>query len=236
MKSLVFVAIAAVVAVAIGAAVFLNQGTIVSVNPTPSPSQSPPPGVEKGGISLTTTEKNMAMSPGQTRTIKLSLQAVGGFQGDVSFGLRGPIQGAQIKFDPTSTKITKDSDVSVQITISVQSDAKPSDRNMTFTATSKVLSSEVPVGLSIVGSDRVTVEIRNYVYNPASVTVKKGTTITWVNLDDVSHTATADSSAWDSKDIGGQKSFSHAFMDAGAYFYHCTPHPFMLGKVTVIDG
>ena len=230
MKSTIIIAIAAVVVVAVGAAVFLNQGMLTSVTPPP------PPAVEKGDIFLTSTEKNIALSPGETKTIKLNLQSVGGFQGDVSFGLRGPIQGAQIKFDLRTTRITNDGDVPVQVTISVQRDAKPSDGNMTITATSKTLSSDVGMGLSIVGSDRVTVIIRNYVYDPPYVTVKKGTTVTWVNLHDISHTSTSDNGTWDSKDLAGQKSFSHSFRDVGVYTYHCTPHPFMLGKVTVISG
>ena len=232
MKSIVIVAIAAVVVVAFGATVFLNQGLLTSVTPAPPP----PLGVEKGSIFFTTTEKNITLSPGETKTIKLNLQSVGGFQGGVSFGLRGPIQGAQIKFDPPSAKITNDGDVPVQATISLQSTAKAGDRSVIFTANSKTLSSEAVTGLSILGSDRVTVEIRNYLYIPASVTVKKGTTITWVNLDDVAHTATEDNGEWDSKDLPAQRSWSHTFNDVGVYTYHCTPHPFMLGKVTVING
>jgi len=221
-----------VIAGIIGAVFLSNPGTIKSI----APALTPPPGVERGTIHLTTTERNITMSPGETKAIKLNLQSAGGFQGDVSFGLRGPIQGAQIKFDPPLAKITRDGDVPVQVTISLQTAAKAGDRTIIPTANSKTLSSEAPIGLSILGSDRVTVEIRNYEFNPKSITVKKGTTITWVNLDDVAHTATADNKEWDSKDLGAQKSWSYTFNKAGFYGYFCIPHPFMTAKVTVIDG
>jgi plastocyanin len=230
--ALILGVIIVVIAGVIGAVFLSNPGTVVSITPAPPP----PPGVERGTIHLEANEKNITMSPGETKMIKLNLQSVGGFMGDVSFGLRGPIQGAQIKFNPPSVKITGDGDTTVQVTISLQSSAKAGDRIMVPIATSKTLSSEAPIGLSILGSDRVTVEIRNYLYNPAGITVKKGTTITWVNLDDVAHTVTDDKGEWDSKDMGAQKSWSHTFNSVGVYNYHCTPHPFMLGRVTVVDG
>lgn len=232
MKIAIILAVIVAIAGVVGAVLLLNPSAVGSITPAPSP----PSGIERGTIHLSTNEKNITMSPGETKTIKLNLQSVGGFRGDVSFGLRGPIQGAQIKFNPPSVKITADGDTAVQITISLQTSAKAGDRTMVLIATSKTLSSEAPIGLNILGSDRVTVEIKNYLYNPAGITVKKGTTITWVNLDDVAHTVTADAGEWDSKDMGAQKSWSYTFSSVGVYNYHCTPHPFMLGRVTVIDG
>ncbi len=78
-----------------------------------------------------------------------------------------------------------------------------------------------------------TVSISNFAFGPASMTVKKGTSITWQNYDSAVHTATSDSGAWDTGDIaqGGSKSIT--FNTAGSFPYHCTHHPMMTGTIIV---
>ena len=73
--------------------------------------------------------------------------------------------------------------------------------------------------------------IQNYAYQPAEITIQKGQTITWVNLDSVRHTATGDS--FDSGLLGKGESFEQVFDEAGTYDYICTPHPYMKGKIHV---
>lgn len=78
--------------------------------------------------------------------------------------------------------------------------------------------------------------IKNYMFSPASITVKVGTTVTWTNQDAVSHTVTADTNSTDapsSMDIAQGKSYSFTFQKAGTFTYHCTPHPYMHGTVVV---
>jgi plastocyanin len=80
------------------------------------------------------------------------------------------------------------------------------------------------------------VSIANMSYSPSSLTVKKGTTVTWTNNDDVAHTVTADSgNAFDSGNMDKGKNFSHTFDTAGTFAYHCTYHSNMHGKVIVTD-
>lgn len=85
-----------------------------------------------------------------------------------------------------------------------------------------------------VASDKVT--ISNYMFSPAIIKVKVGTTVTWTNQDAVSHTVTADNPSGDapsSMDIAQGKSYSFTFTKAGTYTYHCFPHPYMHGTVEV---
>jgi plastocyanin len=75
--------------------------------------------------------------------------------------------------------------------------------------------------------------IQNMAFNPLSITVKAGTTITWTNKDAVSHTVTSNDSFFDSGAIPGNGTYTHQFTGTGTLPYHCTIHPAMSGTVVV---
>lgn len=82
------------------------------------------------------------------------------------------------------------------------------------------------------------VEIVDFAFKPANITVKKGTTVTWTNKDSVGHTVTPDeeSSAFEGSDLlDHDESYSFTFGEVGTYNYHCQPHPQMTGMVTVTE-
>lgn len=68
---------------------------------------------------------------------------------------------------------------------------------------------------------------------PATVTVKRGTSVTFKNDDQVAHTVTDDASAFDSGFIEPGASYSRTFDTAGTITFHCLPHPWMKGTVVV---
>lgn len=76
--------------------------------------------------------------------------------------------------------------------------------------------------------------IQNYAFNPATLTVKEGTTITWTNGDSVAHTVTSDTGIFDSGDLAEGKTFSYTFTTAGTYPYHCTPHHAKMAGTIVV--
>ena len=79
-----------------------------------------------------------------------------------------------------------------------------------------------------------TVVIQGFSFNPAHITVKRGTRVTWINRDMTKHTATASNGAFDSGILRPGQSYSHTFKTAGrTNKYHCEIHPFMRGSVTV---
>jgi plastocyanin len=83
-------------------------------------------------------------------------------------------------------------------------------------------------------TDKVSIE--NFSFSPATITVKKGTTVTWTNNDTTAHTVTADSgNAFDSGTMEQGKTFSHTFNSTGTFKYHCTLHSDMHGTVTVTE-
>jgi plastocyanin len=79
----------------------------------------------------------------------------------------------------------------------------------------------------------VTITIDNFTFKPERTTVTPGTTVTWVNNDDIPHTIVETKKSFRSKPLDTENSFSFIFMDAGDYDYFCSLHPHMTGKVVV---
>jgi plastocyanin len=89
------------------------------------------------------------------------------------------------------------------------------------------------------GSDSSTtpnqVTIDNFAFNPKTLTVPVGTKVTWINRDDVPHTATsaAEPRLFDSKALDTDEKFSFVFTTPGTYRYFCAVHPHMTGEIVV---
>ncbi len=77
------------------------------------------------------------------------------------------------------------------------------------------------------------VTIKDYAYDPSTITVPAGTSIIWTNLDTVPHTVTGTNGKFDSGILGPGKKFNYTFSDPGTYNYYCTIHPYMKGQVVV---
>lgn len=79
------------------------------------------------------------------------------------------------------------------------------------------------------------VKIDNFSFGPVTLTVPAGTTVTWINRDDIPHTvvSTDDSKTFKSKVLDTDEKFSFTFSKAGTYPYFCSIHPKMTGKVIV---
>lgn len=79
------------------------------------------------------------------------------------------------------------------------------------------------------------VKISNFAFSPAHITVKAGTKVTWTNEDSIAHSATSDDGKFDTGLVAQGKSGSFTFEKPGTYHYHCMPHPYMKGTVTVTN-
>ena len=76
-----------------------------------------------------------------------------------------------------------------------------------------------------------TVSIQNFAFNPSSLTVSKGTTVTWTNEDSASHEIK--STTFGSSLLSKGATFSHTFDQTGTFNYSCAIHPTMQGKIIV---
>ena len=77
------------------------------------------------------------------------------------------------------------------------------------------------------------VKIDNFNFMPGDLTVAAGTTVTWVNHDDVPHTVRTADGAIKSKALDTDDKFSMTFDKPGTYEYFCSIHPKMTAKVVV---
>lgn len=81
--------------------------------------------------------------------------------------------------------------------------------------------------------------MQNTSYNPQSLTIAKGDTVTWVNKDPYDHTVTSGtpgnpSGLFDSGDIGPNGTFTHIFNNTGTFPYYCKIHlDNMTGEIIV---
>jgi plastocyanin len=81
---------------------------------------------------------------------------------------------------------------------------------------------------------QVEVKIDNFTYMPATLTVAVGTTVKWINRDDIPHTVVSeDKTTFKSKALDTDESFSFTFDKPGIYPYFCSIHPKMTAKVVV---
>jgi plastocyanin len=107
-----------------------------------------------------------------------------------------------------------------------------SERSATAPNTSAVCS--VPLGPGVGGSTLVA--IRDFSFQANDIHVKAGASVTWVNCEPAgtpSHTSTSDQGAWQSPLLDPGEAFTRSFDTPGVFPYHCSPHPFMTGRITV---
>ena len=82
----------------------------------------------------------------------------------------------------------------------------------------------------------------NFLPNAVSVTLGKNNLVTWLNLDGVIHTVTAEIGKEFIKLTGNANyidpeggEFSFLFTESGEYTYYCSPHPWMRGTIIVSE-
>lgn len=72
------------------------------------------------------------------------------------------------------------------------------------------------------GENEIFLEYKTF--NPTSLGVKKGTTVTFINKDNANHTVTSTSSLFDSGKIKSGDSFTYTFNDEGVFYFYCNYH------------
>jgi plastocyanin len=83
------------------------------------------------------------------------------------------------------------------------------------------------------GEKKVQVTIDNFNYSPADLTIAPGTTVVWVNRDDVPHTVTSTEKKFSSRALDTDEQFTFTFNEKGTFDYYCSIHPKMTARVTV---
>jgi amicyanin len=97
--------------------------------------------------------------------------------------------------------------------------------------TAQVPAAQVPTAQ--VPTTAVEVDIVNFKFTPATLTIKAGTTVVWINKDSIAHTVNFSAGGVSSSVLNQNNQFTHTFTAAGSFAYICQIHPFMHGSVTV---
>lgn len=77
------------------------------------------------------------------------------------------------------------------------------------------------------------VDIQEFRFTPATLTVPVGTTVTWTNHDEEAHTVTSATGTFRSAGLGNEETFARTFTRPGRYEYFCALHPHMNATVIV---
>jgi plastocyanin len=75
--------------------------------------------------------------------------------------------------------------------------------------------------------------LKNFMFEPMSLTVKAGSTVTWKNLDGEPHTVVNDSGLFRSSALDQNDTFKFKFDKPGVYRIFCGIHPNMKETITV---
>ena len=82
-------------------------------------------------------------------------------------------------------------------------------------------------------TDPPKVVVKDFMFTPMSLTVKAGSTVTWVNIDDEPHTVVSNTQLFRSGALDTKETFSFKFTEPGTYHYTCSIHPRMVGTIVV---
>jgi plastocyanin len=111
-------------------------------------------------------------------------------------------------------------------------------RNASIATVVVILSGVVLIGMAVhaagaTGVQNTRVEIDNFTFSPATLTIKAGSTVHWTNGDDIPHTVASTDKIFKSKVMDTNEEFEYKFDKPGIYEYFCSLHPKMTAKVIV---
>jgi len=83
------------------------------------------------------------------------------------------------------------------------------------------------------GAAAAEIRIHDFRFDPPTLSVSVGATVTWVNHDEEVHTVTSAERLFTSPGLDGDQRFSYRFEKPGTYSYRCALHPQMQGTIVV---
>ena len=79
----------------------------------------------------------------------------------------------------------------------------------------------------------VTIDIRDFRFQPPNVSVPAGATVTWVNGDEAPHDTEARDGTWKTALLQKNEEVAFTFDEPGTFDYYCTIHPYMTATLTI---
>jgi plastocyanin len=131
--------------------------------------------------------------------------------------------------------------VGVIVWLSINAAQTTTTNSSTNTPTNNTTDANAEADDSPFTNEVVTVTMKNSQFSPKTLTVKRGTTVKWVNEDTVRHNVVAanedDKSGLPATNelFGKGGTYQFTFDTIGTFTYKCTPHPFMTGTIEVTE-
>ncbi|MGO1508188.1 MULTISPECIES: plastocyanin/azurin family copper-binding protein [Micrococcales] len=110
-------------------------------------------------------------------------------------------------------------------------------RRAAATLVTSALAAVLALGLAGCGSSGTehTVTIDGLKWTPAEIEIEVGDTVVWdMESNGMPHDVVSDDELFASE-LMTEGEFRYTFTEAGEYGYHCTPHPPMIGTITVVE-
>ena len=82
-------------------------------------------------------------------------------------------------------------------------------------------------------SPTVVVHMKNFTFVPATVHVKPGDAVEWINDDTDAHSVDSSQRLFASGGLDTHETWTHVFKSSGSFAYFCDLHPYMKGTVIV---
>jgi len=103
------------------------------------------------------------------------------------------------------------------------------------TPTPTTAPSPTPTQTSTVANVKIVEQNGKYSFQPATLSIKMGTQVEWLNTSDAPHTVTSDAAGDfnSTSNITQNQTFKFTFTKAGTFPYHCNIHPYMKATITV---
>ncbi len=164
-----------------------------------------------------------------TRFIRLSMVLAGiALVGAGCFSSKTTTETTNTNTSTESVNTNNDANANATGTFSTNS----SDTN---TGTGVNVNASIGANVNAVVTPTASVSVKGMAFSPSSLTVKKGTKVTWKNNDSIAHTVTGDNGGPNSNTLSAGDSYSFTFNTVGSFPYHCNFHPSLTGTVKVTE-
>ncbi len=184
---------------------------------------------------ISATPSITTLYQGDSATFKIELASLRNFDAQVTLRVEENLKGVQVSFENNVTRLTSDENVTLAVNVKVDPDASAGLYDLVIEANSGGLIHKTIEQLNIIGIGRIIVTIKEFWYYPQNLSIRKGSEVTWVNLDLTGHTATADDREFNTDLLQQNQRATIVFDEVGKYPYYCIPHPQMVGVVRVVD-
>ncbi|MBZ2164459.1 cupredoxin domain-containing protein [Methanobacterium spitsbergense] len=105
------------------------------------------------------------------------------------------------------------------------------DRNLIFVGVFLIFGIVAVSGCT--SSQTSIVTIQNSSFNPSTLNVQVGTTVTWINKDTTTHDVVSDTGLFNSGNLTNGMSYNYTFNQTGSFAYHSAIQPSMTGTIVV---